>query len=153
MELWRISNFATLSGEGGLYASGRWHSKGRPIVYLAEHPASALLEVMVHLEVDADDLPTHYQLLAIHVPDDLTFEVVTPASLPNDWQLQMSLTQSLGDAWLLSARTPLLRVPTALVPEAGNYLLNPVHPQSTRISVTSAALAAYDPRLATLLKR
>ena len=72
--LWRISNHASLSGDGGLYASGRWHTRGRRVVYLADHPASALLEVMVHLEIDAEDLPTHYQLLGVDVPDDLASE-------------------------------------------------------------------------------
>ena len=57
MRLWRISNHASLTGEGGLYASGRWHTRGQRVVYLADHPASALLEVMVHLEIDAEDLP------------------------------------------------------------------------------------------------
>ena len=71
MRLWRISNHASLSGDGGLYASGRWHTRGRRVVYLADHPASALLEVMVHLEIDAEDLPTHYQLLGVEVPDGL----------------------------------------------------------------------------------
>ena len=71
MWLWRISNHASLSGEGGLHASGRWHARGRRVVYLADHPASALLEVMVHLEIDAEDLPSHYQLLGVDVPDGM----------------------------------------------------------------------------------
>ena len=50
MELWRISNYADLSGAGdGLLAAGRWHTRGRRIVYLADHPASALLEMLVHM--------------------------------------------------------------------------------------------------------
>jgi len=47
MELWRISNYADLSGAGGLQAAGRWHTRGKRIVYLADHPASALLEMLV----------------------------------------------------------------------------------------------------------
>ena len=50
MELWRISNYADLSGIGGLKAAGRWHSQGRRIVYLADHPSSALLEMLVHMD-------------------------------------------------------------------------------------------------------
>jgi RES domain-containing protein len=50
MELWRISNYADLSGAGGLRAAGRWHSQGKRIVYLADHPSSALLEMLVHLD-------------------------------------------------------------------------------------------------------
>ena len=52
MELWRISNYADLSGIGGLRAAGRWHSQGRRIVYLADHESSALLEMLVHMDRD-----------------------------------------------------------------------------------------------------
>jgi RES domain-containing protein len=76
VRLWRISTFTDLSGEGGLLAPGRWHSRGHQIVYLADHPALALLETIVHLQVDAQDLPNDYKLLAIEVPDDLTIEMV-----------------------------------------------------------------------------
>src|SRR5450432_3498136 len=100
MRLWRISNHANLSGDGGLYASGRWHSRGRRVVYLADHPASALVEVMVHLEIDAEDLPTHYQLLGVEVPDDIAIMRVDEAGLPAGWREQTELTRARGDDWL-----------------------------------------------------
>ncbi|HXH47142.1 MAG TPA: RES family NAD+ phosphorylase [Bradyrhizobium sp.] len=56
MRIWRISNFDDLSGIGGLKTDGRWHDRGRHVVYAADHPASALLEVMVHLEIDVEGL-------------------------------------------------------------------------------------------------
>jgi RES domain-containing protein len=65
MELWRISNYADLSGAGGLMASGRWYSQGKRI-YLADHPSSALLEMLVHM--DRDLIPPSYQLLRIVLP-------------------------------------------------------------------------------------
>ena len=71
MRLWRISNHADLSGEGGRVVGGRWHSRGRPVVYLAEHPALALVENIVHLEIDPDDLPDTYQLIEVDLPDDV----------------------------------------------------------------------------------
>jgi RES domain-containing protein len=146
MRLWRISSHASLSGDGGLYASGRWHTRGR-IVYLADHPASALLEVMVHLEIDAEDLPTHYQLLGVDVPDDLKSDARDESALPADWREQPALSRALGDTWLREGATALLRVPSAIVPESANYLLNPAHADATRISIASAVRAAFDPRL------
>lgn len=146
MRLWRISNHASLSGDGGLYASGRWHTRGR-IVYLADHPASALLEVMVHLEIDAEDLPTHYQLLGVDVPDDIAAAAHDNGDLPADWREQPALTRTLGDQWLRDGATALLRIPSAIVPDAGNTLLNPAHADATRISIASAVRAAFDPRL------
>src|SRR5436190_22955822 len=120
MRLWRISNHASLSGDGGLYASGRWHSRGQRIVYLADHPASALVEIMVHLEIDAEDLPTHYQLLGVEVPDGIATTHTDEAELPQGWRQQSALTRARGDAWLNGNAAALLRVPSAIVPESAN---------------------------------
>lgn len=152
MKLWRISNHASLSGDGGLYASGRWHTRGRRVVYLADHPASALLEVIVHLEIDAEDLPSHYQLLGVDVPDDIKITSLDEAGLHEGWREQRALTQARGDAWLQDVSTALLRVPSAIVPEANNYLLNPAHADAARIGIASALRAAYDPRLIAFLR-
>ena len=82
--LWRISEFRDLSGEGGRIASARWHTRGRPVVYLAETPAGAMLERIVHL-LDRDEggiLPRTYQLLRISVPDEAAIKPLsTLASL------------------------------------------------------------------------
>ena len=151
MRHWRISNHASLSGEGGLHASGRWHTRGRRVVYLADHPASALVEIMVHLEIDAEDMPTHYQMLGVDVPDDLPIARLEEAELADDWRANPASTQALGDRWLLEARTALLDVPSAIVPVGRNYLLNPAHPDAVRIGVASAVRAAFDPRLTAFL--
>jgi RES domain-containing protein len=146
MRLWRISNHASLSGDGGLHASGRWHSRGRRVVYLADHPASALLEVIAHLEIDAEDLPTHYQLLGIEVPDDMEVTAVAESELPEGWREQITLTRMRGDEWLGAGASALLRVPSAIVPEAVNYLLNPAHHDAGRLSIAWALRAPFDPR-------
>jgi len=152
MRLWRISNHASLSGDGGLHASGRWHSRGRRVVYLADHPASALVEVMAHLEIDAEDLPTHYQLLGVEVPDSAAVTALGENELPADWREQLPLTRARGDDWLRACATALLRVPSAIVLEAANYLLNPAHPDAARITIASAIRAAFDPRLMAFIK-
>jgi RES domain-containing protein len=152
MRLWRISNHASLSGDGGLYASGRWHSRGRRVVYLADHPASALVEVMVHLEIDAEDLPSHYQLLGVEVPDSAAITTLGENELPAGWRQPITSTRARGDDWLRTGASALLRVPSAIVPEAANYLLNPAHPDAARISIASALRAAFDPRLMAFVK-
>jgi RES domain-containing protein len=152
MRLWRISNHASLTGEGGLYASGRWHTRGRRIVYLADHPASALLEIMVHLEVDAEDLPSHYPLLGIEIPDEIAIASLDETGLPEDWRRQTILTREQGDSWLAEASTALLRVPSAIVPAANDYLLNPAQADAARISIASALRATFDLRLMAFVK-
>jgi RES domain-containing protein len=89
--LWRISNRVSLAGDGGMRAAGRWHTRGRRVVYCSESPAAALLEILVHFEIDVRDLPTRYRLLKLHMPDNLDVEV--PADLPADWLERTDLTR------------------------------------------------------------
>jgi RES domain-containing protein len=145
--VWRISNHAALDGGGGLRAAGRWHSRGRPVVYCADSPAAALLEILVHLEIDLEDLPVRYRLLRIELPDGIAAERLDPAALPEGWKEDVMLTRRLGDAWLLSRRTARLDVPSAIVPETWNILLNPAHPDAARARVVAMGEHLLDPRL------
>jgi len=146
MRLYRISNHTSLDGDGGLRASGRWHTKGQPVVYCAPNPAVAVLEILVHLEVDAEDFPSSYQLLMINVPDDVATATVASNALPRNWWRNPSTTRAIGDNWLQSGTTPLLAVPCAIVPETNNYLLNPLHPDSRKIRISRIATYRFDER-------
>jgi RES domain-containing protein len=145
--LWRISNHVSLTGEGGLRASGRWHSRGRRVVYVAQSAAAALLEILVHFEIEIRDLPVRYRLLKIDVPDDVQVARVPASALPRDWAERPEVTRAIGDAWIASTSTALLTVPSALVPETFNVLLNPAHPEAARIVVLHATEHVIDPRL------
>jgi RES domain-containing protein len=146
MRLWRISTYPDLSGEGGLLASGRWHSRGRRTVYLADHPAGALVEVLVHLAVDPEDFPATFQLLAVDVADDIRFDAVEENQLDARWREDLALTRGLGDQWLGRNQTALLRVPSAIVPTAVNWILNPGHADSAEAKVAAIIRAPFDPR-------
>jgi len=146
--LWRISNHADLTGRGGLRAGARWHSKGREIVYCAEAPTGALLEALVHLEVESlDELPRSDQLLRIAFPVKAPAEEVPLSSLPPDWKRRTLLTRSIGDAWLAAGRTPALRVPSAVSPHAFNVLLNPRLLAGTGIRIAAKSRHPFDTRL------
>ena len=147
MRLYRISNHTSLDGDGGLRAAGRWHTKGRPVVYCAPNPAVAVLEILVHLEVDAEDFPSSYQLLTIDVPEDISTATVESNALPGDWRQHSPTTRVIGDNWLLTGKTALLAVPCAIVPETTNYLLNPRHPDSPKIRITRITAYRLDERL------
>jgi RES domain-containing protein len=131
MVLWRISQFHDLSGRDGLMFSARWHFAGTPVVYLAESPAGALLEICANTAVD--DIPPSFTLLKIagaNVGSDIAIEETTLADLPQGWAVALDVTRRIGAAWLKSGRSAVLRVPSALVPETANYLLNPLHPDA-----------------------
>jgi RES domain-containing protein len=145
MELWRISNYADLSGAGGVRAGGRWHTRGRQIVYLADHPANALLEILVH--VDRDLLPATYRLLRVIVPETTAIEAVGADTLAADWQDQPATTRDIGDQWLDRSSSALLQVPSVIVPLARNFLLNPAHTDASGFTIAEVIEAPFDPRL------
>jgi RES domain-containing protein len=147
MVLWRISNYATLDGMGGLRVSGRWHTRGRPILYCGLDPSTCLLEVLVHLEIDAEDRPKNFRVLKIEGPDTLSATVVDPSGLPPEWPDDLLLTQRLGDRWLAGRTSLLLQVPSVLVPETWNMLINPLHPEAALLGISRAYEHAFDMRL------
>ncbi|MBP7335751.1 MAG: RES family NAD+ phosphorylase [Niveispirillum sp.] len=136
---WRICRapFADLSGEGARLYGGRWNQSGLPLVYLAETAALAVLEVRVHLDLPPDLLPDDYVLSTVTLAG-LTVEHV--GDLPSD-------TAAFGTHWLRSARTPVLSVPSLIVPESRNLLLNPAHPEANGARITGSRAFSFDRRL------
>lgn len=134
------------SGEGARTHGGRWNSPGHAAVYAAATQSLAMLELLVHLG-SAD-------LLGSFVVFELTFsaELVTPLDakrLPKGWRAAPPprAVQKLGDDWLARAASPVLRLPSAVVPAECNYLLNPAHPRFAAIRIGPAEPIAFDPRL------
>ncbi len=146
MVLWRISRHRDLIGIGGLRAAGRWHYAGHPIVYLAQTPAAALLEVCVH--TSANDVPPEFTLLKIEGPD-INVPSVDTKELPQDWRTRLEVPRALGTAWLKKNESVSLRVPSALVPETVNILFNPSHTQAKKFHVLDVFSYPFDPRLKT----
>ncbi len=123
MRLWRISQYMGLSGIGGTYVDGRWHSKPRVVIYASEHPALAMVEVLAHMHLTAATVPVNLRLLAIDIGKGAKVSP-TPA-LPSGWQANQMTTQDLGNAWLDARSGLLLKLPSAVLPESFNYLINP----------------------------
>ena len=142
MRIWRISNHADLSGQGGVVAAARWNLVKTPIVYCADHPAAALLEMLVH--IDPEDAPATYKLLSIEVPEPL--DIHAP-ELPEDWKEDLALTQNLGSRFIASGSAPVMAVPSAVVPFARNYLLNPLLLEDAAIRIACVTDHPIDPRL------
>jgi RES domain-containing protein len=145
--LWRVSNYQTLDGVGGLYVSGRWHTRGHPVVYCTLNPATALLETLVHIEIDSEDRPECFQVLRIEGPDSLSIEKVEADSLSPDWADDLSPTQAIGDRWLTESRSLLLQVPSVLVPETWNVLVNSQHVEANLLKITMMYEHAFHARL------
>jgi RES domain-containing protein len=116
------------------------------VVYLAESPAGALIEHLVHLELNEKSWPRFYDLMQIAAPDGVEVETL---SLPagDNWKRSPMVSRALGDQWLRSKRTLLARVPSAIMPNTWNFLLNPEHSDAQEIRIIEIARAEYDPRL------
>ncbi len=144
--LWRISNYPDLSGEGGRLASARWHTEGRPVVYLAESPAATMLERIVHLSYLNGKLPRTYDLLEVEAAEDLEISNLDPTG-ESEWNLNPEITRTLGDNWLVASASALARVPSVIVPRTWNFLFNPLHPDASRVKIISMIRAQFDNRL------
>ena len=147
MILWRVSNYQSLDGVGGLYVSGRWHTKGHPVIYCTLNPATALLETLVHIEIDSEDRPERFQVLRLEGPESLSIEKVEAGSLSPNWAEDMNATQAIGDRWLSEKRSLLLQVPSVLVPETWNVLVNPLHVEVNLLKIIAMYEHPFDSRL------
>lgn len=130
MQVWRICKQkhvdSAFSGIGGLYAPARWTPQGFRVVYTAESLALASLEVFVHTE------SSRIPLVAIRafLPENIAMAVVEASNLPENWQSMAAYRtlQNIGKQWLQKQETPILKVPSSIIPVEFNYLLNPGHP-------------------------
>ena len=151
MHLWRLcrKRFSKdpLSGEGGLYASGRWHSAPRLVVYASESLALASLELLVH--VDPDLVPGDLIAIEIDVPSRVSVTELPLSDLPKSWRSYPAprSLQELGNAWLDGRKTAVLRVLSAAIPRERNFLINPLHRDARHIRLIGKTPFAFDPRL------
>jgi RES domain-containing protein len=143
---------AAFDGEGARLYGGRWNSPGTRVAYASDSVALAALEVLAHLQSTA--VLQAYSLATIRFPES-EIETLDPASLPRDWRQFPSPpeNQAIGDRWGASDRSLVLRVPSAIVPSAGNYLINPAHPAFAAALIMPPEQFAFDPRLLKRLRQ
>jgi RES domain-containing protein len=144
MRIWRISNHAELSGVGGEYKAARWNNFGVRIVYCSDHPSTAMLEILVHF--DPWNLPDTYQLLEIDIPD--TIVPISPG-LPDDWRTDQQVTRDVFDQFCADAKSPVMTVPSVIMPHAFTHLINPRHPDAAAIAIKGSTKHPLDPRFLT----
>jgi RES domain-containing protein len=156
IEAYRISKESNpakaFSGQGGRDWGGRWNSKGGAVVYTAAHRSLAILEVLVHIKGGAGmgtgATGTPFYIYAIRF-DSALLEEFPLSSLPDGWNSEppAAASQSLGGGWVLTARSPVLAVPSVIVPEESNYILNPNHPRFSGIQIGLPIVCSVSPRL------
>lgn len=151
MRVWRICARRhashAFSGRGARDYGGRWNHPGVAVAYTAGSLSLCALELFVHL--DPDEVPDDLVSIAATIPDDVRLLHVREDELPPDWRHYPAPTvlQDIGSAWAASNATVLLTVPSAVIPQESNYLINPGHDDFGRIDIEAAQPFRFDPRM------
>jgi len=134
------------SGEGTRRVGGRWVPVGYPVVHASSSIALAVLETLVH--VDPSVMPAH-RVIAVDIPEAMPVTATLVPDLPDDWRRTPppSRLREFGKAWLEAGETALMRVPSVIVPEESNYLINPRHADFSRLAIHPSAPFEIDRRL------
>ena len=138
----------TLKGIGAALTEGyRWNSLNTYLVYTAESRALATLEVSVHLDL-SEDLPTDRYYVEIDIPDEVKIFELSMEDLSENWDAKPSIleTQFIGDDFVKDNDAAVLKVPSCIVPQEFNYLINPNHPEAKKMTVISKVLLRFDQR-------
>ena len=133
------------SGEGARLYGGRWNPPGLRATYLSGSRALAALEVLVH---EAERIPASaFLFFEARFPSEFVREI-HPDEIAGDWRgyPPKPNTTGVGEEWIRSQKTPVLRVPSILIPEEANYLINPEHPRANEIEVRDPRPFRFDPR-------
>jgi RES domain-containing protein len=145
---WRIDKPGrdAFSGEGARLFGGRWNSPGIAMVYLSAHLSLAALEILVHQR----PLTPRGKHLAWHLTwDDTQTERLSAKMLPPRWRESPPgpASMAIGDEWARAKRSLILAVPSTIIPEEENYLLNPAHPGFQQLRMPKPIDFLFDPRL------
>src|SRR5208337_2393371 len=127
-----------LDGEGAYRFGGRWSSPGTRLAYTAEHLSLAMIEYFIH--IDPDDPPADLVMVTADIPDHVSRASISPKRLPSNWRQSPSPPElaRIGDRFASNTRAAaILIVPPALAPTESNWLVNPRHPEFSKIRLRS----------------
>jgi len=148
MEVFRVcrTKWANdFTGEGARLFGGRWNRKGTPCIYTASSRSLAILEYSVNISLD--DIPRSLSLVTIRIPDMHLF--LKTEDLPGNWKEVPvpSSTREFGNTILQDKKHLIIRLPSAVIPQEFNYLINPIHPALKQCEVVHVEDLAYDVRI------
>jgi RES domain-containing protein len=149
MEVYRITKNkykADLSGYGAYLSGGRWNSKQKSVLYTAESRSLAMLETIVHFTSQSPN-QQDFLIMVIYVPDDLIYQNYQTNQLSKHWKENRDETQILGNKWLDKSKEVLLKVPSAIVKNEHNILINSTHEDFQRIKLIDLEPFEFDMRL------
>jgi RES domain-containing protein len=150
MIIYRITNSLfkdDISGAGAKLKGARWNMRGSSMLYTAESISLSVLELLVHIGLQ--DIQNFYHLLAISVPDDAPTSDINIVKLKKDWQEDEDYTAFIGTEFLRNNKDLVLKVPSAIITEEHNFLVNPYHPDFKKVKIKKSNPFIFDQRLYT----
>jgi len=136
-----------LSGTGAYLHGGRWNNPGTRLIYTAENNVLAAFEVA--LRVPLDQISKNYVMIPIEIPDDV--EVHSP-KLPKNWNSDLNTSRRAGDVFAKESKTLLMKVPSALISDSFNYLINPNHILIKKVKPREPKTILFDKRLMDMIR-
>jgi RES domain-containing protein len=152
MIVYRITNSLysdDLSGTGAKLFGARWNSKGTPMLYTAGHISLAVLELLVHssfknFSIDLD-------LIDIQLPANIEPAEISVKKLKSKWEYDQDYTRFIGDEFIRNKQDLLLKVPSAIIREESNYLVNPLHADFKKVKVRETRSFKPDERFFSII--
>lgn len=148
MIVFRITNETyknNISGNGAAMFGSRWNSKGTRLLYTSQSISLSILESLVHLK--RSDIPPTQYLLHIELPDEKEIAEISYKKIKKDWHREIEYTQWMGDQFIRNKKNLFLKVPSAIVPQESNVLLNPAHNEFKKVKLVASELLELDKRL------
>ena len=133
-------------GTGAGLFGGRWNSPGRMAIYASQNYSCAMLELLVHSGIGR--IPSTHHAVNVEVPELVATEKIELAQLPTGWDWETtSISRAIGDRWLEEKRSAVLLIPSAVVRQEWNAVINPAHPDFTLLRVSEPVPVVWDRRL------
>ncbi|MFT3981389.1 MAG: RES family NAD+ phosphorylase [Ferruginibacter sp.] len=148
MIIYRIANSLhsqDLTGTGAKLFGGRWNSAGVPMLYCSQHISLAVLELMVHSRLR--DYYINLDLLEIKVPDMASIPEISLGKLKTSWEKDAGYSQFIGDEFIRNNQSLILKVPSAVIQQEYNFLINPLHNDFKKVKIAETKEFVTDERL------
>ena len=148
MIVYRITNSQykdDISGGGARVKGARWNLRGSGMLYTAENISLSTLELLVH--IGFNDIQNFYHLLTIFIPDDAAIKVINADKLKTNWQEDEDYTAFMGTDFIHNNQNLVLKVPSAIITEEHNYLVNPDHADFKKVKIKRSKQFIFDKRL------
>jgi len=133
-----------ISGTGAKINGGRWNPVGLAGLYTSQYISLAILEILVRATKTTS--PESYTLTSFEIPDNGVYQIQLK-KLKNNWKIDLKYTQGIGEYFLKENQSLCLQVPSAIVPQENNFLLNPLHVDFKKVKIIATELLELDKRL------